>query len=110
VLVEDAAICLICGEGRRRAEKGGPTRAGAGEGGGEMIHPGTLVRDADGYYAIVLTVYRNDTLELFIGNGVKTLAGAHTVTPLGLRVGDQANPPASFDEIIYPGARGVGPF
>jgi len=68
----------------------------------EPIKPGTLVRDADGYYAIVLRAYANGALELFIGNGVRTLAGAHTVTPLGLRMGDPADPPASFHEIIDP--------
>jgi len=68
----------------------------------EPIRPGTLVRDADGYYAVVLRAYANGALELFIGNGIRTLASAHTVTPLGLRMGDPANPPASFCEIIDP--------
>jgi hypothetical protein len=68
----------------------------------EPIQPGTLVRDADGYYAIVLRAYANGALELFIGSGVTTLAGQHTVTPLGLRVGDPADPPASFREILSP--------
>jgi len=66
------------------------------------IQPGTLVRDADGYYAVVLAAYANGDLELFISNGVRTLAGAHTVTPLGLRAGDPADPPASFAEILDP--------
>jgi hypothetical protein len=100
VLVEDAAICLICGEGRRRAEKGGPTRAGAGEGGGEMIHPGSLVRDADGYYALVLRCYQNGALDLQLSNGLRVLASAGTVTVLGLREGDEPNPPALFHEIL----------
>jgi hypothetical protein len=68
----------------------------------EPIRPGTLVRDADGFYAIVLRAYANGALDLFVGNGLRTLAGAHTVTPLGLRVGDPANPPASFHEILDP--------
>ena len=69
----------------------------------EPIKPGTLVRDADGYYAIVLLAYANGALELFLSNGLTTLAGAHTVTPLGLRVGDPANPPASFHELLGEG-------
>ncbi len=68
----------------------------------DTIRPGTLVRDADGYYALVLRVYTNGALELFLANGLKTLASAHTVTPLGLRIGDPAYPPASFHEIIDP--------
>lgn len=68
----------------------------------EPIKRGTLVRDADGYYAVVLRAYSNGALELCISNGLRTLAGAHTVTPLGLRVGDPANPPASFQDIIDP--------
>ena len=68
----------------------------------EPIKPGILVRDGDGYYAIVLRVYANGALELFVGNGVRTLAGAHTVTPLGLRIGGPANPPASFHELLDP--------
>jgi hypothetical protein len=66
------------------------------------ILPGTLVRDGDGYYALVLRAYANGALELFVSNGVRTLAGQHTVTPLGLRMGDSANPPASFYEILDP--------
>lgn len=68
----------------------------------EPVKRGDLVRDADGYYAIVLRAYANGALELFIGNGLRNLAGRHTVTPLGLRVGDPANPPASFQDIIDP--------
>jgi hypothetical protein len=68
----------------------------------DLIKPGTLVRDADGFYGIVLRAYANGALDLFVGNGLRTLAGAHTVTPLGLRVGDPANPPASFHEILDP--------
>ena len=68
----------------------------------EPIKPGMLVRDADGYYAIVLRAYANGALELFIGNGVRTLAGTHTVTPLGLRADHPANPPASFAELLDP--------
>jgi len=77
--------------------------AGQGRGGAvEPIKPGVLVRDADGYYAIVLQAYANGALELFLGNGLTVLANADTVTPLGLRVGDPAHPPASFHELIYP--------
>ena len=68
----------------------------------EPIRPGNLVRDADGYYALVLRAYSNGVLELYLSNGVQILAGAHTVTPLGLRIGDPAHPPASFAEIIDP--------
>jgi hypothetical protein len=68
----------------------------------EPVKRGDLVRDADGYYAVVLRAYANGALELCISNGLRTLAGRHTVTPLGLRVGDPANPPASFQDIIDP--------
>jgi hypothetical protein len=68
----------------------------------EPIRPGTLVRDADGFYALVLCTYANGVLELIIGNGLRTLASAHTVTPLGLRMGDPANPPALFQDILDP--------
>ena len=64
------------------------------------IQPGDLVRDPDGYYAIVLRVYRNGALELVLSNGVVSLAPDHAVTPLGLRVGDPADPPASFREVL----------
>ena len=67
------------------------------------IQPGNLVRDADGYYAVVLRVYHNGALELFLSNGLTTLAGGDKVTPLGLRVGDAADPPASFHELLWPG-------
>ena len=67
------------------------------------IQPGHLVRDADGYYALVLRVYHNGALELFRSNGLTTLSGGDKVTPLGLRVGDAASPPASFYELIWPG-------
>jgi hypothetical protein len=69
----------------------------------QPIQPGNLVRDADGYYAIVLRCYHNGALELALSNGLTTLASAGTVTPLGLRVGDAASPPASFYELIWPG-------
>ncbi|MGZ5973775.1 MAG: hypothetical protein ACXWPK_10230 [Isosphaeraceae bacterium] len=68
----------------------------------EPIRPGTLVRDADGFYAIVLRTYHNGALEICVSNGVRTLTDGHRVTPLGLRVGDPANPPASFQDIIDP--------
>ncbi|MGZ3379597.1 MAG: hypothetical protein ACXVB2_12535 [Isosphaeraceae bacterium] len=68
----------------------------------EPIKSGMLIRDADGYYAIVLRVYANGALEIFVSNGVRTLTDGHRVTPLGLRVGGPANPPASFHEIIDP--------
>ena len=68
----------------------------------EPIRPGALVRDGDGYYALVLKAYTNGALELFLSNGLQTLASAHTVTVLGLRMGDPAHPPASFAEIIDP--------
>jgi len=69
----------------------------------QPIRPGNLVRDADGYYAVVLRVYHNGALELALSNGLTTLASSGTVTPLGLRVGDAADPPASFYELIWPG-------
>lgn len=72
----------------------------------ELIKPGVLVRDHDGYYAVVLQVYANGALELALGNGLKVLAARERVVPLGLRVGDPANPPASFHELIYPHPRG----
>ncbi len=68
----------------------------------ELIRPGTLVRDADGYYALVLRAYQNGALEICLANGVRTLAGQFTVTPLGQRMGDPADPPASFVDIIDP--------
>lgn len=68
----------------------------------EPIKPGTLIRDADGYYAIVLRHYSNGALEICVSNGVRTLTDGHRVTPLGLRMGDPADPPASFHEIIDP--------
>ena len=68
----------------------------------EPIRPGCLVRDADGYYAIVLKAYSNGALEICLSNGVRTLGASYTVTLLGLRMGDPANPPASFAEIIDP--------
>ena len=66
----------------------------------QPIQPGNLVRDPDGYYAIVLRVYANGALELALANGLRSLAAGHAVTPLGLRVGDPATPPASFYEVI----------
>jgi hypothetical protein len=68
----------------------------------EPIQPGTLVRDADGYYAIVLRAYANGALELCLSDGVRTLAGRFTITRLGQRLGDPADPPASFVDIIDP--------
>ena len=68
----------------------------------QPIKPGDLVRDADGYYAIVLRVYTNGAVEIFVSNGVKTLSDGHRLTRLGLRMGDPADPPASFREIIDP--------
>ncbi len=68
----------------------------------EWIRPGTLVRDADGYYGLVLLVYANGALELALGNGLTVLAARERVVPLGLRVGDPANPPASFAELFFP--------
>lgn len=68
----------------------------------EPIKPGDLVRDADGYYALVLRVYTNGAVEIFVSNGVKTLSDGHRLTRLGLRLGDPADPPASFREIIDP--------
>jgi hypothetical protein len=67
------------------------------------IRPGQLVRDADGYYALVLRAYANGALELHLSNGLTTLASAGTVTPLGLRMGDASSPPASFYDLIWPG-------
>ena len=68
----------------------------------EPIRPGDLVRDADGFYAIVLRSYTNGALEICVGDGVRTLTDGHRVTRLGLRVGDPADPPASFVDIIDP--------
>ena len=68
----------------------------------EPIKPGDLVRDADGFYAIVLRAYRNGAVEICVSNGVRTLSDGHRLTRLGLRLGDPADPPASFHEIIDP--------
>jgi hypothetical protein len=68
----------------------------------EPIRPGDLVRDADGFYAVVLRVYANGAVEIFVCNGVRTLSDGHRLTRLGLRMGDPAVPPASFREIIDP--------
>ena len=68
----------------------------------EPIKPGTLVRDADGFYAIVLRAYANGAVEICVSNGVRTLSDSHRLTRLGLRLGDPADPPASFREIIDP--------
>jgi hypothetical protein len=66
------------------------------------IQPGDLVRDADGYYAVVLRVYTNGAVEIFVSNGVRTLSDGHRLTRLGRWMGDPADPPASFREIIDP--------
>jgi hypothetical protein len=68
----------------------------------EPIRPGDLVRDADGFYALVLRVYANGAVEIFVSNGVRTLSDGHRLTRLGQRMGDPGDPPASFREIIDP--------
>lgn len=62
------------------------------------FHPGQLVLDPDGQYAIVLHTLDSE-VELFLSNGLRVMVMANDVRALGLRPGDNPDPPASFAEI-----------
>ena len=71
----------------------------------EPIKPGDLVRDADGYYAIVLIVYTNGAVEIFVefkAASADAVGRSQAHAPGLAEWATPADPPASFHEIIDP--------
>ena len=68
----------------------------------EPIKPGTWSATPTVTMRSCSAHYSNGALEICVSNGVRTLTDGHRVTRLGLRMGDPADPPASFHEIIDP--------